>query len=68
MGLKKQEKARLKNEEYMEDEANTNRDQIFEKQIIFHISLVFNNKPLEIGLIFILKRQNFFKLYHIMSP
>lgn len=39
----------------MEDEANTNKDNIFERQIIFHISLVFNKPPV-IGLAFCLKK------------
>lgn len=51
MGLKRQEKARLKNEEYLEDKANTNRDKIFERQFIFHISFVFH-KQLATGLAF----------------
>lgn len=36
MGLKRQEKARLKNEEYMEDETNTNRDKIFKRDYFLH--------------------------------
>lgn len=51
MGLKRQEKARLKNEEYLEDKANANRDKIFERQFIFHISFVFH-KQLATGLAF----------------